>query len=349
MKLAAKAPVLCRRFIQPVLAEQPCSIQAVIRPFFEGKRLEPLLKQRVTVGMLRKVKTGEGRNHESHCDQHAFPSHHTHTMQHQEFDHWGSGIMTSDRLLSAIRMDSPARSNGWVGATLVPTSYEPNYKYPLIVGLHGRGGDELQAAKWVQRISDRNYLGFCPRGLVQLPRRGQFAWGNPAEQSPTAASDWKSLSTAEKFNQLVQSEISDPIAAGEFAVLDQIRRMQDELSVHPDRVFLFGVGEGASMAYRLALSFPDRFAGVISIQGWLPTDLRYLSRYHESRRLKFLVLHGAWDESLPIEETKRQVNEMKGAGLNVAFQTYPSDGKPVGPMFDTVNTWLMRQIHSSIG
>ena len=257
--------------------------------------------------------------------------------------------MTSDRLRSAITMDSPARTEGWVGATLVPTSYEPNYKYPLIVGLHGRGGDEIQAAKWLQRISDRNFLGFCPRGLVKLARRGQFAWGNPAEKVQSAAADWKTLITGEKFHHLVQTEISDPIAAGEFAVLDQIRRMQGELSVHPDRVFLFGVGEGASMAYRLALSFPDRFAGVISIQGWLPTDLRYLSRYHESRRLKFLVLHGAWDESLPIEGAKRQVGEMKDAGLNVAFQTYPTDGKPVGPMFEAVNTWLMRQIQSSIG
>jgi len=40
---------------------------------------------------------------------------------------------------------------------------------------------------------------------------------------------------------------------------------------------------------------------------------------------------------------------MKDAGLNVAFQTYPTDGLPVDPMFEAVNTWLMRQIHSSIG
>jgi len=257
--------------------------------------------------------------------------------------------MTSDRLRSAIRMETAARSNGWVGATLVPTSYEPNYKYPLVVGLHGRGGDEMQAARWLQRVSDRNFLGFCPRGLVPLQRRGQYGWGSPASDQKTTGPSWKTLSSAEKFRQLIQTEISDPVAAGEFAILDQIQRMQDELSVHPDRVFLFGVGEGASMAYRLALSFPDRFAGVISIQGWIPNDLRYLSRYHESRKLKFLVLHGAWDDSLPLEQTRRQVAEMKDAGLNVAFQTYPTDGLPVDPMFEAVNTWLMRQIHSSIG
>lgn len=256
--------------------------------------------------------------------------------------------MTSDRLRSAIRMETAARSNGWAGATLVPSSYEPNYQYPLVVGLHGRGGNEMQAARWLQSVSDRNFIGFCPRGLVSLAQQGKFGWSVESESAETKPTLFSSLSTGEKFRSLVESEITDPIAAGEFAILDQIRQMQDELSVHPDRVYLMGVGEGASMAYRLALSFPDRFAGVISINGQLPRSLRYLSRFHESRRLKFLVLHGAWDEQLPLESVTHQVREMKNAGLAVSFQSYPTDAKPVKPMFEAVNHWLMRQISSTI-
>jgi phospholipase/carboxylesterase len=257
--------------------------------------------------------------------------------------------MTSDRLRSAIRMETAARSNGWVGATLVPSGYEPNYKYPLVVGLHGRGGNELQAARWLQNISDRNFIGFCPRGLVNLPDHNQYGWSDSDITGNAGFDSWKSLSTADKFRCLINTEISDPVAAGEFAILDQIRKMQQELSVHANRVFLMGVGEGAAMAYRLALSFPDRFAGVISIHGWLPKDIPYLSRFHESRRLKFLALHGAWDDNLPLESTRKQIREMKNAGLDVAFQTYPTDSKPVAPMFEAVNSWLMGNIRTSIG
>lgn len=257
--------------------------------------------------------------------------------------------MTSDRLRSAIRMEPAARSNGWVGATIVPSGYEPNYQYPLVVGLHGRGGNEIQAAGWLQKVSDRNFVGFCPRGLVNLPNHNQFGWFQPESQGIESNESWKSLSNAEKFRYLIRSEISDPIAAGEFAILDQIRKMQQELSVHAKRVYLMGVGEGAAMAYRLALSFPDRFAGVISIHGWLPKDIPYLSRFHESRRLKFLVLHGVWDEVLPLESTRKTIREMKNAGLDVAFQTYPTDASPVKPMFDAVNSWLMGNIRSTIG
>lgn len=256
--------------------------------------------------------------------------------------------MTSDRLRCAVRMDATARSRGNVAATLVPTAYEPNYEYPLLVGFHGRGGNEMQAIRWLERISDRNYVGFCPRGHVALDRPGRFGWSDESREGGIAKAS-RTLSVSERFRMMVSSEIDDPTVAGEFAVLDQIRVLSEEIAIHPNRIFLFGVGEGASMAYRLALSYPDRFAGVIAIQGWLPNDISYLTRFHESRRLKFLALHGAWDESMPLSDTRRQIDRLRDAGLDVAFQTYPSEGYPVPPMFDDINTWLMSQFRSTVG
>lgn len=256
--------------------------------------------------------------------------------------------MISDRLRCAVRMDASARSRGNVVATLVPTAYEPNYEYPLLVGFHGRGGNEMQAVRWLERISDRNYVGICPRGHVALDRPGRYGWSHePGEKSTRKSAG--NPSVAELFRMMVASDIDDPTIAGEFAVLDQIRILSEEIAVNARRIFLFGVGEGASMAYRLALSYPDRFAGVIAIQGWLPSDISYLTRFHESRRLKFLALHGAWDETMPLNETRRQIDRMHDAGLDVVFQTYPCESQPVPPMFDDINTWLMSQFRSTVG
>lgn len=257
--------------------------------------------------------------------------------------------MTSDRLRCAVRMETTARSRGSVGATLVPTAYEPNYEYPLLVGFHGRGGNEMQAIRWLERISDRNYVGYCPRGHVPLERTGRFGWSDQSRERCGGMAASRASSVGDRFRMMVSSEIDDPTIAGEFAVLDQIRVLGEEIAIHPNRIFLFGVGEGASMAYRMALSYPDRFAGVIAIQGWLPNDISYLTRFHESRKLKFLALHGAWDESLPLTETRRQIDRLRDAGLDVAFQTYPCEGQPVPPMFDDINTWLMGQFGSTVG
>jgi phospholipase/carboxylesterase len=246
-------------------------------------------------------------------------------------------------------METAARSRGNVGATLVPTAYEPNYEYPLIVGFHGRGGNEMQAIRWLERISDRNYVGFCPRGSVMLDRIGRYGWSEASREGHDVSARWNAAPAGDRFRKMIAADIDDPTVAGEFAVLDQLRSLQSEIAIHPNRVYLFGVGEGASMAYRLALSFPDRFAGVIAIQGWLPNDVSYLTRCQESRRLKFLALHGEWDDSLPLCETRRQIEHLRNAGLDVAFQTYPSEGLPVGPMFDDINTWLMSQFRSTVG
>src|SRR6516162_6467745 len=52
--------------------------------------------------------------------------------------------------------------------TFLPTGYEPNYPYPLVVFFHGHGGDEQQVLNLAPTISRRNYLGIALRGPLAL-------------------------------------------------------------------------------------------------------------------------------------------------------------------------------------
>src|SRR5262249_47769153 len=51
------------------------------------------------------------------------------------------------------------------------------------------------------------------------------------------------------------------------AVLDVLRDLRRRFQIDSDRVFLFGGGEGANMAFDVGLSHPDLFAGVIPMSG----------------------------------------------------------------------------------
>src|SRR5439155_24886409 len=42
--------------------------------------------------------------------------------------------------------------------TFLPIGYEPNYPYPLLVFLHGNGGNEEQVLRLAPRVSRRNYI-----------------------------------------------------------------------------------------------------------------------------------------------------------------------------------------------
>src|SRR5262249_61357081 len=77
--------------------------------------------------------------------------------------------------------------------TFLPTGYEPNYPYPLLVFLHGHGGCEEQVLRLAPRLSRRNYICVGLRGPQVLPPRtsGQpaFSWGREG-QCDTGGGDY---------------------------------------------------------------------------------------------------------------------------------------------------------------
>ena len=49
---------------------------------------------------------------------------------------------------------------------VTPLHYERNYAYPLVVWLHGPGGDERQVTRVMPLVSSRNYAAVGPRGTI---------------------------------------------------------------------------------------------------------------------------------------------------------------------------------------
>src|SRR5437588_8143098 len=82
------------------------------------------------------------------------------------------GFYTSEVLAPPQRL--PVR-------TFLPTGYEPNYAYPLVVFFHGHGGNEEQILRLAPRLSRRNYICLGLRGTQRLGQRvdGEpgYAWG----------------------------------------------------------------------------------------------------------------------------------------------------------------------------
>ncbi len=138
-------------------------------------------------------------------------------------------------------------------------------------------------------------------------------------------------------------ESTDPIDVLEDAVFAAVRKTRQTLHVHSERIFLVGSGEGAAVAYRLGLTYPERFAGVVAINGWIPGHFRPLGRLKACRDLKVLVVHGEWNARARVETARRDVAVLRSGGLNVAFQTYPCAHRITSPMLADVDTWLMNQ------
>ncbi len=238
-------------------------------------------------------------------------------------------------------------------ARFIPQRYEPNYPYPLLVLFHGRGGDEHQLIQSMPAMSWRNYVGLGLRGPEPVTRRGRpsgYGWGSTfARPDRLLTNRGPIASDAEILRRVLSGEGPpdpfDTIVEGVFSAVRQLRR---SVHVHSERIFLVGVGEGAAVAYRLGLTFPERFAGVVALNGWIPKGFRPLGRLKDCRDLKSLVVHGQWNNRAPISRAQRDVNLLRTAGLNVAFQSYPYGNRLTTPMLSDVDTWLIHQCTGSL-
>ncbi len=175
--------------------------------------------------------------------------------------------------------------------TFLPTGYEPNYPYPLIVFFHPHGGSDEAVLRLAPRISRRNCLYLSLRGPVPLNLRDDdglaaFAWGEPGEHDSLLAE----------------------------YLLKAVEQTRREFHVHSERIYLAGIAEGAGVAYRMALQLPQRFAGVISINGTLPRPAEGpLFRDDEVKDLRVLIAHGAANEVVPLELARRDFLALYGA------------------------------------
>ena len=254
--------------------------------------------------------------------------------------------MTFDRLHEALSLPaSPPRS--LVETRFIPRQYEPNYAYPLLVLFHARGGDEDQLVRAMPALSWRNYVGLALRGPEPVVKRDHlagFGWGTEFEHPGRLRARRPPAGTeAEVVHRVLfdaEPEVFDRL---EDAVFSAILRTRKLLHVHSERIYLMGCGEGAAVAYWLALTYPERFAGVVAINGWLPVGLRPLGRLKACRDFPVLVVHGAWNNRTPLHEARRHVATLRAGGLRVAFQSYPCSHRLTSPMLTDVDTWLMSQ------
>jgi phospholipase/carboxylesterase len=201
--------------------------------------------------------------------------------------------------------------------TFLPTGYEPNYAYPLLVFFHGHGGSEEQILRLAPRLSRRNYICIGLRGpLVVEPRhngRPAFTW------EPNGHCD----------------------AVMEDYVVRAVEQTRRQYHVHSERIFLAGFCEGAALAYRLGLTFPERFAGVISLNGSMPRGTGPLFRWPQVRQLRVLIGHGIANAFVPLASARQDYLALYTAGLPVRMHTYRATHRLHIDMLRDVNRWIM--------
>lgn len=204
--------------------------------------------------------------------------------------------------------------------TFLPTGYEPRYAYPLLVFFHGHGGSEEQILRLAPRLSRRNYIYIGLRGPqilgVRADGRVGYGWGS---------------------NGPCDAWLEDYV----IGAVEQTRR---NYHVHSERIYLAGFCEGATLAYRLGLTFPEKLAGVISLNGAMPRGDRPLLRLPATRQLRVLIGHGIANAVVPLSMAREDYRLLYTAGLDIRMKTYPATHKLHPDMLRDIDRWIMAAI-----
>ena len=199
----------------------------------------------------------------------------------------------------------------------LPVHYQSNHAYPLVVWLHSKGSDHRQLDNVMPLISERNYVG------VSLN-------GRPAGSGLERSFGW--LQTSESI-ELAINQLSQVIESA-----------CQRFNINKDRIFVAGRGAGGTMAFRVAFERPEWFAGIISLNGSLPSTLSPLSNWRSCRGLPVFWGHGRHSVAFPESNLCHQLRLLHVAGFDVTLRQYPGDDQLPVQVYGDANVWMMEQI-----
>ncbi len=156
----------------------------------------------------------------------------------------------------------------------LPAGYSPKKKFPMVLNLHGLGGNMRQHMEYtgLNAVADKErFIVVYPQGLVaNVPGMGE-------------RSQWD----AYFFTQTNDVAFIDTL----------IDMMQQEFAVDPSRIYATGFSNGAFMSYRLACELPGKIAAIAPVAGNMP--ILQQSEWKQKRSVPILQIHGTADKLVP--------------------------------------------------
>ncbi|HZS09828.1 MAG TPA: prolyl oligopeptidase family serine peptidase [Blastocatellia bacterium] len=167
----------------------------------------------------------------------------------------------------------------------VPSKYDAAKPAPLVVALHGMGGDENSYFTGydngvIKREAEaRGYIVVCPKG-----RGPASMYQGDAERD----------------------------------VLDVIAAMRRDYKIDEDRIYLTGHSMGGYGTWSIAIKHPELFAAIAPIAGGgNPKALGQITHVPE------IVVHGDKDPTVPVQRSREMVKAGQELGIKIKYIEVP--------------------------
>lgn len=111
------------------------------------------------------------------------------------------------------------------------------------------------------------------------------------------------------------------------------------------RIFLAGFSQGAVIALKTALSYPEPLAGVIALSGYLPAADKSLAQLSSANKtLPIFMAHGTLDPVVPFLLGKVAYLHLQTAGFPIEWHTYPMPHSVCPEEIKDLRDWLLARL-----
>jgi|WetSurMetagenome_2_1015567.scaffolds.fasta_scaffold95769_1 phospholipase/carboxylesterase len=194
---------------------------------------------------------------------------------------------------------------------------------PLVVALHGRGGNASEFANLWAAFAEPRPIVAAPQAPYPLLIAGE---------KPALGFSWFVLSNDKNLWRQ-----ADPFSV-EY-VLGVVRDLKKDRVV--SSVYLLGFSQGVACAYMTALQQPELFDGVVAFAGELPTgEVPDETIRKAAGAFRVFIAHGRGDATVKPEESLRAKKTLEGMGYSVTYREFAGGHQLSAEVLREAQEWM---------
>ena len=121
-----------------------------------------------------------------------------------------------------------------------------------------------------------------------------------------------------------------------------------EEEFNADESFLFGFSQGSLLTFEFGARYHKVLAGYIAVSGYIYDAPKLLTEMsQEAGTSNWLCTHGTYDNVLPFETSKEQVEVLQEGGFDVEFKAYAKDHSIDREELDYIGSWMRKIINGN--
>jgi len=124
-------------------------------------------------------------------------------------------------------------------------------------------------------------------------------------------------------------------------LLTETLDMLFEEEFNAEESFLFGFSQGSLLTFEFGARYHRELAGYIAVSGYIYDAEHLLAEMNPALRdANWLCTHGTYDNVLPFETSKEQVQVLQEGGFEIEFKAYEKDHNIDREELEMIGLWI---------